>query len=477
MTSTCTLHILHTNDLHSHFEQMPYIAACLKEQRSIWEAQGEHVLTVDIGDHLDRMSEPTEATWGKANTQILNRSGYQYATIGNNEGLTLPKAQLDQLYQQADFTVVLSNLREPDTGEIPPWAVSHAIHRFGDMQVAILAVTAPFVPAYRQLGWVALAPGVILAEQVAALRSQVDVVVLLSHLGYQLDVELAEQIEGIDVILGGHTHHLLEHGQQVGSTLIAQTGKFGQYVGHIALSIDRATNRVAVANAEVLNPLDYPADKGVGAFLAQEFQLAEELLTTTVAQLTADFTLDWERESPFATFLAASIRAWTQADVGLANSGLLLRALPAGPVTKLDLLRCLPHPINPVVVTLTGAELAKVMERAIQPAFVRRELRGFGFRGKVAGWMGIDGMTVDFGDSPDSTIKQIKIDGHPLEPARNYRVATVDMFMYNQRLLPELPDGEDIRFYLPEVLREVLAATLGDEAIVRASFQPRYTRC
>ncbi|MET3292620.1 UNVERIFIED_CONTAM: 5'-nucleotidase [Brevibacillus sp. OAP136] len=477
MTSTCTLHILHTNDLHSHFEQMPHIAALLKEKRSRWEAQGEHVLTVDIGDHLDRMSEPTEATWGKANTQILNRSGYQYATIGNNEGLTLTKAQLNQLYQQADFTVVLSNLREPETGEIPPWAVSYAIHRFGDVQVAILAVTAPFTPAYQQLGWDALAPRAILLEQVSALRPHVDAVVLLSHLGYQLDVELAEQIEGIDVILGAHTHHLLEHGQQVGSTLIAQTGKFGQRVGHITLSIDHQSSKVTAADAEVLDPLDYPEDSGVRAFLAQEFRQAEELLITTVAQLPVDFQLDWEKESPFATFLAASIRDWTKADVGMANSGLLLTELPAGPVTKLELLRCLPHPINPCVVTLTGAQLAKVMERAIQSEFVHKELRGFGFRGKVAGWMGIDGMTVEYGDTPDSTIKQIKIDGHPLEPARAYRVATVDMFMYNRRLLPELLDGKDIRFFLPEVLREVLAATLGNEAIVQSSFTPRYTRC
>lgn len=475
MTSTCTLHILHTNDLHSHFEQMPYIAACLKEQRSVWEAQGEHVLTVDIGDHLDRMSEPTEATWGRVNTQILNRSGYQYATIGNNEGLTLPKVHLNKLYQQADFTVVLSNLREPETGEIPQWAVPYAIHRFGDVQVGILAVTAPFVQAYKQLGWEALPPGAILAEQVAALRSQVDAVLLLSHLGYPLDVELANQIEGIDVILGGHTHHLLEHGTQVGTTLIAQTGKFGQRVGHITISIDHANGKVTAAHAEVLNPLDYPADEVVSSFLTQEYQHAQELLTTTAVHLSQDFALDWEQESPFASFLAASLRAWTQADVGLANSGLLLSGLYAGPVSKLDLLHCLPHPINPCVVTLTGLQLYKVMEAVIQPHFVQRELRGFGFRGKVAGWMGIDGMSVEYAQAPDIAIKQIKLDGHPLEPARKYRVATVDMFMYNNRLLPELLEGEDIRFYLPEVLREVLAATLGNDALVQSSFKPRYT--
>lgn len=476
MTSTCTLHILHTNDLHSHFEQMPHIATCLKEQRSAWEAQGDYVLTVDIGDHLDRMSEPTEATWGRVNTEVLNQSGYQYVTIGNNEGLTLPKVRLDELYGHADFTVVLSNLREPDTGEIPQWAVPYAVHHVGAVRIAILAVTAPFAPAYKLLGWEALAPDSIVAEQVAALRSQVDAVLLLSHLGYQIDVELANQIEGIDVILGAHTHHLLEHGQQVGSTLIAQTGRFGQRVGHIMLSIDRAKSAVTAALAEVLDPIDYPKDQSVAAFMKQEFEKARHLLATTAAHLSRDFELEWEKESPFATFLAASIKAWTKADVGLANGGLLLSGLTSGPVTRHDLLRCLPHPITPCAVTLTGQQLCKVMEKVIQPHFVQKELRGFGFRGKVTGWMGIDGMTVEYGESPEYTIKQIKIDGLPLEPEQKYRVATVDMFMYN-RLLPELLEGEDIRFYLPEVLREVLAATLANDALVESSFTPRYTRC
>ncbi|MGE5701922.1 MAG: bifunctional metallophosphatase/5'-nucleotidase [Clostridia bacterium] len=476
MTRTCTLHILHTNDLHSHFAQVPQIAACLHQKRTIWENEGAHVLTIDIGDHVDRMSEPTEATWGRVNTEILNQSGYQYVTIGNNEGLTLPKDRLNELYQHADFTIVLGNLREPNQGGVPDWAVPYAIHQYGDVQIAILAVTAPFTPAYELLGWEVLPPFPVLAEQIAALRSHVHAIVILSHLGYQMDVEMASQLEGIDVILGAHTHHLLEQGERVGKTLIAQTGKFGQHIGHVTLTINPADKKVTSSHAEVFDPAHYEPDQKLADFVQEETANAKRLLDTSSITLSRPFTLNWMEESPFASFLAASLRAWTHAEIGMANSGLLLTPLQAGPVTKHDLLRCLPHPINPCTVLLTGDQLCSLLERVLSPEMMHKQLRGFGFRGKVTGWMGLDGVSVEYCVSPELNIKQVKVGGHPVRAEQKYRVATVDMFMYN-RMFPELLGGEEVRFYLPEVLREVVAATLSNEAMVQASFSPRYFHC
>jgi hypothetical protein len=142
-------------------------------------------------------------------------------------------------------------------------------------------------------------------------------------------------------------------------------------------------------------------------------------------------------------------------------------------VSYKDLLTCVPHPINPCAVTLTGEQLLGVLKRAVQPEMVQRELRGFGFRGIQIGWMGIDGLRVWYrpGERPD--IERVEVNGQPLDPGRTYRVGTVDMFMFS-RLFPELADGGEIRFYLPELLREILAVTLGDDELVRAGFQPRW---
>ena len=73
---------------------------------------GETVLTVDIGDHVDRFHSISEATNGLGNTKLLNEALYDYVTIGNNEGITLAKEHLNRLYDDAGFEVLVANLFE-----------------------------------------------------------------------------------------------------------------------------------------------------------------------------------------------------------------------------------------------------------------------------------------------------------------------------------------------------------------------------
>jgi 2',3'-cyclic-nucleotide 2'-phosphodiesterase (5'-nucleotidase family) len=469
------LHILHTNDLHSRFERMPQIASCLKEHRRAWEAKGDYVLTVDIGDHSDRMSLPTEATWGHANVEVVNHSGYQYVTIGNNEGITFPKDRLDELFEQAEFTVVLSNLYDAATHEHPHWAVPYAIHEWEGVSAAVLGVTAVF-DVYEQLGWEAKEPLPLIAKQVERLRPHVNVVIVLSHLGLQKDRQMAREIEGIDVILGGHTHHLLEQGERFDRTLIAQAGRWGEYVGHVQLVLDEESGRVAASSAEVFAARQFSCDSAVHSVIERQEEKAEQILNEPVGTLSVDFGIDWERETPFASFLAASLRLWANAEVGLANSGLLLAPLSEGAVTRKDLLLCVPHPIKPCAVTLTGEQLFQLIAHSVQPQIVYKELRGFGFRGKMIGWMGVDGITVHYEAGVLPVICGIEVNGDPIDMQREYRIGTVDLFAFSP-LFPELSQGKEYRFFLPEVLREVLAVTLRDEALVKSSFVPRWLDC
>ena len=108
------LTILHTNDLHSHLENWPKIRRYLDSRRqALQESSG--VLTVDLGDFVDRWHPLTEATNGKANIRLMNEAHYDVATIGNKEGIGNSKAELNHLYDEADFQVLLANLYDPKT--------------------------------------------------------------------------------------------------------------------------------------------------------------------------------------------------------------------------------------------------------------------------------------------------------------------------------------------------------------------------
>lgn len=473
MAATCTLHLLHTNDLHSQFANMPRIATCLRVRRQEWEQREERVLTLDIGDHLDRMDIMTEASFGQVNVQVMNRSGYQYATIGNNEGVTLPKEKLDRLYDQANFTVIAGNLRDGSDGRQPAWSVPYAIHSFPDLKVALLGVTIPYPHTYQSMGWEVADPKPLLVRQVAALRSRADVIVLLSHLGYQEDCRLAREIEGLDVILGAHTHHVLEQGVRIGNTLIAQTGRFGQYIGHVRLVWNQESRQVETVEAELLAAEHYQPDESMVSFLRAEEQKASRDLARPIASLPRDLPAVWNEESPFGAFLAASIRVKTGAEVGLANGGLLLCDLKRGSLSYADLLRCVPHPIHLCAVTLSGAQLLELLEQAIQPEIVGRKLRGCGFRGKVEGWMGVDGLRVSYVAAAKPKIAAVEVHGLPLEHNREYRVGTVDMFLYNG-LFPPLVQGKDAQFFPSGMLREIIAETIHDEQLFQDAFAKRW---
>ena len=77
----------------------------LQGEKKRRQEAGETVLTVDIGDHVDRFHSISEATNGLGNTKLLNEALYDYVTIGNNEGITLAKEHLNRLYDDAEFEV------------------------------------------------------------------------------------------------------------------------------------------------------------------------------------------------------------------------------------------------------------------------------------------------------------------------------------------------------------------------------------
>ena len=88
--------LLHTNDLHSHLENWPKLRRFLLNRKQE-ETANKRIITVDLGDFVDRWHPLTEATNGQANVQLMNQIHYDAATIGNNEGVGNSKAELNQL--------------------------------------------------------------------------------------------------------------------------------------------------------------------------------------------------------------------------------------------------------------------------------------------------------------------------------------------------------------------------------------------
>ncbi|OGX68737.1 MAG: metallophosphoesterase, partial [Paenibacillus sp. RIFOXYA1_FULL_44_5] len=441
--------ILHTNDIHSHFEQMPKIASAIQQYRD--NSISDSIVVVDCGDHIDRMRIETEGSEGSANIQVMNAVGYDMITLGNNEGLTLLPDVLQHLYRdEASFKVILSNLYD-QTGQVPDWIYPSYILDRRNVKVGFIGITAAFQDFYELLGWNVTDPIVAVREQVEIIRKHADIVILISHVGIAYDKRIAQEIEGIDVILGGHTHHLFEVPERINQTYLCAAGKFGQYLGTVKLTINRETKALIHVAGEAIPVEPFAPHPQVEAIIEKYRRISTQNLDYEVACLDEPLHAGSHGESPLGSLLASGLRKWTGADIGLANVGQLIEGLEPGSVTKKKLLEICPSPINPCLMLIRGEDIAWAIEQSLTEEYRNMPIRGFGFRGKILGVLCLDGLKVEYDPmaEPFQKVKRIWVNQELLHPHQSYRVGTIDMFTFRVGYL-SLKKGKVLKFFLPE---------------------------
>lgn len=456
-----TIHFYYTNDLHSYFNHWPQVATFLHKMRADCEQKGESYWLFDIGDHMDRVHPITEATMGKANVALLNAANYDFVTLGNNEGVTLSHDDLFHLYDTAEFDVICSNLQCTKSAN-PDWLKSsHIVQSQHGVRIGIIGLTARFNPYYHLLGWHADLIHETIQLQIDKLESQTDVLVLMSHLGISEDEEIARKFPEIDVIMGGHTHHLLRTGQEVNKTLLTAAGKHCSYVGEVMLTYDHHLKKVIEKEAYTTNITHLPQDEETTELLNRLSEDADSLLGNKIIETKEPIPIEWYEPVPIMEALTNKVREITEADCAMLNAGLLVEGFDSGVITYRDVHQACPHPINPCVVTLTGDELIEVVRASLSKSFMEIQLKGFGFRGKVIGRMVFSNLDIEIGEHLDGQnyVKDIYYTGRPLDGEKLYKVATADMFTFG-KLLPPVARSSEKHLFLPEFIREILVETL-----------------
>lgn len=217
------LRILHTNDFHGSLTEA-------KADR-IRSLKGDNALYFDTGDCIKagNLAIPLkpEVAW-----PLLQRAGCDASVPGNRESHVLRSA-VDAKFAGHEHPILCSNWIDK-RGEL----VFERCRLFdlNGVKVGVFGVMVPIVtrkmataPASQFLWENPITTAQHLAEE---LRAQVDLIIALTHIGVSRDRELAESGAPINIILGGHSHTVLEAPEQIGSTWIAQGGSHGRFVGN-----------------------------------------------------------------------------------------------------------------------------------------------------------------------------------------------------------------------------------------------------
>lgn len=438
-----TIKILHTNDIHSHLENWPRIAHYIQSQQQAFK-DDETLWTLDLGDFCDRWHPLTEATHGKGNIALLNQAHYDLITLGNNEGLGFSQDEFKELYQQANFQVVIANVRQLNQ-QLPPNCHAYTILTTKNKtKIAFIGLTAPFESGYRANDWLILDPQETLRAFLPELKQQADLICVMSHLGVKQDRLLAKKFPAIDLIIGSHTHHVFVHGEFVNQTLLAAAGKYGRYVGEITLTLENHQLKEKRARTICYEDLPPVADEGrvsEGYFQEGQHLLAEQVLCTiteekSIEKITAE--------------LAQAMKAATNQDLALLNTGLVLHALAKGVITKKDLHEILPHLMHLVTVQLKGRDLIRLAaEIAKNQTFLSYyQPKGLGFRGKIFGQIYNDGLVYH----PESQTASLR--GKAIAAYQSYSLVTLDYWVFLP-FFPTLEIAGEVTLYYPKLLREI----------------------
>ena len=443
-----TIHIYHTNDLHSHFANWPRIKSFLANRKKWHEEEGDTCLILDIGDHADRSHPYTEGTTGKGNVLLLNEAEYDAVTIGNNEGITLSKEELNDLYVQADFEVVVSNLFDLE-GNRPEWAKPyHIIHTAKGTRIGLVGATAEFTPFYRKLGWEITDAKASIIQVVKEIEGETDLIICLSHLGIRDDELLAELCPEIDILLGAHTHHIFHEGKWQGNTLLGAAGKFGVFIGHITVEEEFEKTKARLIETANLHEVE----AGFDEFLVEQ---GKKQLDELIFHSTKKPKAEWFKDSELGNLFGQALIDFAEADCALFNAGIFLEDMPEGAMTRYDFHKMLPHPINPCLVELSGAELKEIYLQSLNSEWPQLELKGMGFRGVVFGKM--IHLNMELVDH------RFYINGKLAVHDHIYRLVTLDMLTFGY-FFPNLKRAAKT-YFMPEFLRDVFSQYFHSRAL------------
>ena len=241
---TIHLVILHTNDLHGRVQQLTRIATLVRQIRCAVESAGGYCMYVDSGDSEDTILLESSLTKGSAMNAILRGAGCEFAALGNAIPIRYGPQAIAGMAEHFGRPLVCANFLDHED-QLVAGLEPFVIQKFGAFQLGILGATDPVKTYETFFNLRPKKPDDILPDLIAQVRERgAQTILLLSHLGLRDDKRVAENIAGIDVIVGGHSHDALNPPLDINGTAVAQAGDFGRFLGRLDLEVDPVSGKI-----------------------------------------------------------------------------------------------------------------------------------------------------------------------------------------------------------------------------------------
>jgi 2',3'-cyclic-nucleotide 2'-phosphodiesterase (5'-nucleotidase family) len=304
-SATQQLSFVHISDMHANYNPDPDGSSPVSRVRGYFESVRKgnpFTVFTNSGDDYEKGSIAEELSRGRSTREVVQALSYDVRTLGNHDFAWGIKELL--MFSNDPRAAVLSTntrINRQVNGplqEIPAGFTDFSILTVGCIRIGFFGLTArpygvdggqhngPVYPALPALEMDFDFIG-ISKQIIAQHRHEVDVLVLVSHIGLTDDIAVAEQTEGIDLILGGHSHTTLGKPMRVKNTAIVHVGAHAEQIGRYDLRYDLKNKTISDSNYRlVTNTSEHiPADDGMNKTVATILQRYQREIRETVTEV------------------------------------------------------------------------------------------------------------------------------------------------------------------------------------------------
>ncbi|MCB5253400.1 MAG: 5'-nucleotidase C-terminal domain-containing protein [Candidatus Cloacimonadaceae bacterium] len=482
-------------------------AATLIEHIRSWSSENRANLLLDAGDFFQGRPVGT-VTQGRAVIEFLNATGYDALTLGNHE-FDILQEELEETLEMANFPILSCNVIDTRTGKIPWYAFPYTIVNRLGLRIGILGVTTTdtkqmsFPENIRNIDFLDEKETVTKYVKILREEEKVDIVIVLGHAGLPYDnekvylsrydaqgnprhkerrshwgydaQEIAREVEGIDLFIGGHIHKGVPQPwvDPVTHTMVIHGYAYGSGMGLITLTIDPETKTVsgyetpALREGALITLFEdqFIPDPEVSEMIEAHVAIAEKGMDEIVGVAGVHLSrTNVDAQSPMGNTIVDAMRYRVDADFAFLNLGGVRAEIKSGPVTYRDVFEVMPFDNMLITFTCDGETLKRIIETRVE--------------GSRAGLI-VSGVNVVYSRTRPSwdRVTSLKIGGEPWDPDKIYTVATTDFLMQGNAgltLLMNIP-SEDITNHNIN-LRDAIVHYFKQESPITTKIDDRWKR-
>jgi 2',3'-cyclic-nucleotide 2'-phosphodiesterase (5'-nucleotidase family) len=354
---------------------------------------------------------------GKSVIDLMNQMRFDAMSVGNHE-FDYGSEILKERIRQANFPVLGANVQGMETFLQP-----YVIREIEGVRIALIGIVTEDTPVTTNpknvLGLTFASPTATLTALISKLRKEADLIVVLSHIGFNADRQLAAKVGDIDVMIGGHSHTRVDKPVLIGKTVIVQDYEHGKTLGVLDIAISEGKVVSTSGYLADIKPDSMPMDNVIAEKVALYQTRVDAVMQDTIGETRTD--LDGvnvrKAETNLGNFIADVMKEAAGADGAIINGGTIRTSASKGILKVSNIYSIVPFDNYIVAIRLKGKQIRDTLEHGVSA-----------IADDAGRFPQISGIRFTFQPSKKtgSRVGDIFIGNTPLDLEKEYAIATND---------------------------------------------------